>query len=133
MTILSTIIMFNQKLHIYQLIPILGLIPYAVLSILTLSIIPLIVFINGIWYWTTQSSYSYYSDITYNTLAILYVNYLTTFQPKTLYLTMIATSIWILNSYSKNTITSSIIHVYGVQFPFIYCLLQYFYESNLLI
>ena len=63
MTILSTIIMFNQKLHIYQLIPILGLIPYAVLSILTLSIIPLIVFINGIWYWTTQSSYSYYSDI----------------------------------------------------------------------
>ena len=128
MTILSTIIMFNQKLHIYQLIAILGLIPYAILSILTCSIIPLIVFINGIWYWSQQSLYSYYSDITYNIFAISYVNYVTTFQPNTLYLTMIGISIWILNSYNKNTIQSSIIHVYGVQFPFAYGLLQYFYD-----
>ena len=124
MTSSNKIIMFNTQLHPYQIISMIGLFPFGLLFIMKNSVIGLIIFINGLWYWSRQSLISYVSDITYNTLSIIYVNSKTSWQPKTFYWTLIAISIWMLNFYNKNNIINSIIHVIFVQWILAYCLLK---------
>ncbi len=115
---MNKIIIFNRnKLQGYQIISIIGLLPYLICGLYYQSIIAFIIFLNGILYWTTMSDTVCIIDIIFNIILIIFVNMFTNYQPETFYHTLIGISSWVLNYYNTKTITSSLFHVIMVQTP----------------
>ena len=93
--------------------------------------IALVVYINGILchssfgtrYGTSLELY----DTLCNIYLIMHCNYYTLWQPHTLNLTMFSAFIFILNKYyyPKSSKSNQIIHVFGIQLPFAFCLNKY--------
>jgi hypothetical protein len=90
--------------------------------------IALAVYINGIiCHTSSKTKYGLLLEI-YDTLCniyfIIYCNYYTLWRPYTLNITLLASSIFILNKhlYPKFTYQNQCSHVLGVQLPFCFCL-----------
>ena len=113
---MNKIIIFNQnKLQGYQIISIVGLLPYLMMGFYYKSAIGVTVFFNGLFYWTTLSNFFRYLDVLCNMFIIIFVNNFTLYQPETFYYTLIGISSWSLNYYNDYNIKSSLFHIIMVQ------------------
>ena len=113
---MNKIIIFNQnKLQEYQIISIVGLLPYGITILYYKSIIGFIAFFNGLFYWATLSKFFRYLDVLCNIFIIIFVNIFSNYQPETFYYTLIGISSWSLNYYNYYNIKSSLFHVIMVQ------------------
>lgn len=93
--------------------------------------IALIVYVNGILCHSLFNTQHGLSLELYDTLCniyfIIYCNYYTLWRPYTLNMSMVSALIFLLNKnyFPKSSKSNQLIHVFGIQLPFAFCLNKY--------
>ena len=114
-----------SKLYAYQYVCLVGLCSFLWLFYVSRNVIPLVVFINGVWYWSTMNQTARLIDIISNVILIYFVNKNTSWQPGTICCSVFAIISWCINLRSDRNVTSSVIHTITVQWVFCYALYRF--------